>query len=159
MAIQLNNDYETFTWDAWTQVEKHLSHYSLRKQYYPNRMDELDNIAKEVTFCRRTAVNRVKEYSLLPFKDCSDVERRRFQVYRSEIEKFVRKEGRQSIVNNLPHFIETMIQKENQCFEEIKASQQARIQKNLEEEAIEGLLILRKYTQQQEAKRSRRRRS
>ena len=45
-----------------------------------------------------------------------------------------------------------MIQKETQCFEEIEASQQDRIQKKLEEEAVQGLLLLRKKEQQQKTK-------
>lgn len=144
MTIQLNTAYETFTWNVWGQVQKHLSHYSLRKHYYPNRMDELDNMEKQLTSCRRDAVNRVKQYSLL----YSHEERDLFRIYKSDVENFVRKEGRQSIINNLPQFIETMIQKETQCFEEI----QARIQKKLEEEAVEGLLLLRKKVQQQKTK-------
>lgn len=148
MTIQLNTAYETFTWNVWGQVQKHLSHYSLRKHYYPNRMDELDNMEKQLTTSRREAVNRVKQYSLL----CSHEERDLFRIYKSDVENFVRKEGRQSIINNLPQFIETMIQKETQCFEEIEASQQARIQKKLEEEAVQGLLLLRKKAQQQKTK-------
>lgn len=148
MTIQLNTAYETFTWNVWGQVQKHLSHYSLRKHYYPNRMDELDNIEKQLTSSRREAVNRVKKYSLPCFKESTQEERDLFRIYKSDVENFVRKEGRQSIINNLPQFIETMIQKETQCFEEI----QTRIQKKLEEEAVEGLLLLRKKTQQKKRK-------
>ena len=152
MTIQLNTAYETFTWNVWGQVQKHLSHYSLRKHYYPNRMDELDNMEKQLTSSRREAVNRVKKYSLLCFQESTQEERDLFRIYRSELENFVRKEGRQNIINNLPQFIETMIQKETQCFEEIEASQQARIQKKLEEEAVQGLLLLGKKEQQQKTK-------
>lgn len=154
MAIQLNNDYEKTTWNVWSQALKHLSHYSLRKQYYPNRMDELDNMGKQLTACRREAVNRVKQYSLLDFKETTIEEQQQFRLYKSDVENFVRKEGRQAIADDLAHFIETMIQKETQCLESIMVVQQERIRKTLEEEAVEGLLLLRKVTQQKKTEKT-----
>ena len=153
MAIQLNNVYEKTTWNTWTQVIKHLSRNSLRKHYYPNRMDELDNMMKQITTCRREAVDRVKQYSLLDFKDSTVEEREQFRLYKSDLEKFVREEGQQGIVNNLAHFIETMFQKETQSLEPIIVSQQERIRKNLETEAVEGLLLLGKETPQKKTKK------
>lgn len=169
MAIQLNV-YEKYFWVYWSRLIKIFSTRRVRQHFYPNNMDELDNLVKDFTGYRRESAERLKQIDLVSFhKNASKEERNIHLDYKADLCKLENTLSEHIINDTVPQFIDMIMNIERVYFHKIgkimaiinqKALEQEATeaiinQKALEQEAAEAIMLLNKRTRQEEARKRR----
>ena len=154
MALKIENMYERYVWIEWSNVLRKLTENRIRAQFYPHKMDVLDDMTKKFTVDRREQVNYTKA-----FEHIFRMEKMRYngsnEDYTSwvkqtrEIDDFIRTSFA-SYVNDdaVETFVDKLKQLQKNRLETLVAKMQVRIENSYREEAAEGLLLLRKRENQ-----------
>ena len=155
MAIQLNV-YEKYFWVYWSRLIKMFSTRRVRQHFYPNNMDELDNLVKDFTGYRRESAERLKQIDLVSFhKNASKEERNIHLDYKADLCKLENTLSEHIINDTVPQFIDMIMNIERVYFHKIGKIMAIINQKALEQEAAEAIMLLNKRTRQEEARKRR----
>lgn len=154
MALKIENMYERYVWDEWSNVLRKLTENRLRAQFYPHKMDILDDMTKKFTVDRREQVNYTKAFEHI-FRmekmryNGSDEDYTSWVKQTREIDDFIRTSFA-SYVNDdaVEIFVDKLKQLQKNRLETLVAKMQVRIENSYREEAAEGLLLLRKRENQ-----------
>jgi len=151
MAIQLNV-YEQHFWEYWSRLIRVFSNRRVRRHFYPNNMDELDNLVKDFTGYRRESAERLKQIDLVSFhKNASREERNIHSDYKAELRELENTLSEHIVNDMVPQFIDMFMNMERVYFHKIGIINQ----KALEEEAAEAIMLLNKMTHQEEDRKRR----
>lgn len=102
MPISLENYVEQFVWDEWSNRIKGLNNHYIRKHFYPNNIEYINNISNEFEKLRRVSINEVISYRLvveLNYDKLTSKEKNLFSKKSKEI-KNLDKQIKNFILNN-----------------------------------------------------------
>jgi len=155
MVFQLNF-YEKTIWNYWSQLIKVFSTRRVRQHFYPNNMDTLDNLVKEITNYRREAIEHVKQHNLTNFHQyATQEEREMHKKYLTDLREFTRTFSEHIMNNMTSHFIESVMNNERAYFQRIGQIIAIHNQKVQEEETTKALMLQDKKMRQEEARKLR----
>jgi len=157
MALKIENMYERYVWNEWSRLLGKLAQRSIRKDFYPHKMDELDDMTNNFTMYRREQVNCTKTFEHI-FRiekmicNNSDVIYQEWRKQTSEIDDFINTFPSYIKNNTVEEFVEQLKNLQKIRLESVVSALQIRIEERSKEEAAESLLLLHK---KEEKKRSR----
>ena len=154
MALKIENMYERYVWNEWSNVLRKLTENRIRAQFYPHNMDVLDDMAKKFTADRREQVNYTKAFEHI-FRmekmryNGSDEDYTLWVKQTKEIDDFIRTSLASYVKDDaVDTFVDKLKQLQKNRLETLVAKMQVRIENSYIEEAAEGLLLLRKRENQ-----------
>jgi len=154
MALKIENMYERYVWNEWSNVLRKLTENRIRAHFYPHNMDVLDDITKKFTVDRREQVNYTKTFEHI-FRmekmryNGSDEDYTLWVKQTKEIDDFIRTSFASYVKHDaVDTFVDKLKQLQKNRLETLVAKMQVRIENSYIEEAAEGLLLLRKRENQ-----------
>ena len=160
MSITLETYYERTIWNEWSNRIKMFSHRKIRQLFFPNNMDALDLIVNDFIKKRREAIELCRNFKLLPLRDSTQDEYNIWKNHTDNIYKFSNTIFDHMMDDFHPtQFIEELVDMEYTRLHTLEVLMAIRIQKAEkekqkaeEEEAVEGLMLLRKRELQAKAR-------
>jgi hypothetical protein len=154
MALKIENMYERYVWNEWSNVLRKLTENRIRAQFYPHNMDVLDDMTKKFTVDRREQVNYTKAFEHI-FRmekmryNGSDEDYTLWVKQTKEIDDFIRTSFASYVKDDdVDTFLDKLKQLQKNRLETLVAKMQVRIENSYRQEAAEGLLLLRKRENQ-----------
>ena len=151
MALNINNVFKRNVWNEWNMQTKLMAKRSVRNQFYPHKMDVLDEMSKKMEQCRRDAVKYVDTMKLIEWRDmnCEEVQIWRFHTTR--ISDYTQKFASHIANGDFSTFIETVVIMENERWAQLESKMAERLQAIREADAVEELMMLQKKAHQVKA--------
>ena len=153
MALKIENMYERCVWNEWSRLIRELSKNGIRRQFYPHKMDALDDMTKNFTIYRREQVNYTKTFEhifRMEKMQCGNniVDYQEWHKQTNDINAFILTFASYVSNNTVDEFVEKFKNLQNIRIEPVVTAIQIRIENSFKEEAAEGLLLLRKRDNQ-----------
>lgn len=155
MAIKLDSIYKVHVWYEWSRHIKQMSSHSVRRLFYPHKLDILDEMSKKMEQKRRNAIRSIDYLNIIGWLDTTSDERDLWYSQTLLITDYTRNIASHIVDYDISAFLETLESMENERWTQLESKMEPRLLKNLEEEAMEGLMLLQKKAHQENAKNER----
>lgn len=154
MALNINNVFKRKVWKEWNMRTKLIAKHSVRNQFYPHKMDVLDDMSKKMELCRRDAVKYVDTMKLIDWRDMDCEEFQIWHFHTTRISDYTENFASHIANGDFSTFIETVVIMENDRWAQLESKMAERLQAIREADALEGLMMLQKKAHQEKAKQS-----